>query len=105
MYDQQRFRLSRETAANLFRVWAEIPVLDVNEDRPRLEPPHGFHVSNERIGRENHFIPFTHAARCEPKNQGLRTRSHTDNTGNVEKACHLSFKAPHLLAIQELWSL
>ncbi len=60
--DKQGFGVAREAAANLPQVWPEVPVLDVNQHRARLEPPYSFHCGNKGIRWHNDFIIFTDVA-------------------------------------------
>src|SRR5215475_8074435 len=81
MNNKQGFGLARESAANLLQVWSEIPVLDIDQHRARLEPPYRFQCSNKGVGWQNDFIPLTDAAGGQPQEQRLSARGSANHMG------------------------
>ena len=67
MDDEECFGLPRQPAADLLGVRAQVPVLHIDQQRPRLEPPDGLQGGDKSVGGQDHLSTLADAARGQPE--------------------------------------
>src|SRR6266849_5914427 len=102
MDDKESFGLACEPAADLLQVRPQVPVLHIDQQRSRFEPPYGFQGSDKSVGRQDYLITLTDAAGGQPQDQRLSSRRRANDMRDRQEGGHLMLESPDLFAIDEL---